>query len=262
METTPHVQLPLLYTQQAQKELTVNEALSRIDVLLNTGARSQHIQNPPVEPMIGDVYIVAKTAAGLWSNQDGKIAYFNQLWRFIIPREGMTMWVMDQDKLITFDGNEWIDTLQVEASPPPGPTTLSGLTDCAVVLPQSNQLLSYNGSKWSNIAIASIRPMLGQMVEVLAGTIDVPVIQGYPLLLSVPIPIQLTQIAVQTKAGTASCLIKVNGVDIGLTIGSTSSLSTYTLAVNLQVGDRLALGVSATTNCEGLSFQITSVRGI
>lgn len=36
------------------------------------------------------------------------MAYFDQLWRFIAPREGLTLWMNDENKLYSFDGAAWI----------------------------------------------------------------------------------------------------------------------------------------------------------
>lgn len=108
MTTTNHLSLPLVQQSQAQKEVTVNEALAKIDALLNTGAMSLSLSTPPTSPNEGDVYIINDNAANDWAGHDKEIAYFDHVWRFITPREGLTLWVGDEDTLYSFDGTAWV----------------------------------------------------------------------------------------------------------------------------------------------------------
>lgn len=107
MTTTHHLGITLVETSQAQKEVTVNEALSKMDAVLNTGAKDKDLATPPGSPANGDVYIVAASATGAWSGQSGKLAYYDSGWKFITPREGMTLWVNDEDKIYSYNGSSW-----------------------------------------------------------------------------------------------------------------------------------------------------------
>lgn len=108
MTTTTHLGLTLVEQSQAQKEVTVNTALTRIDAMLNTGAKDKDLSTPPGSPAVGDVYIVAGSPTGDWSGQAKSVAYFDQIWRFVAPREGLTLWVNDEDKAYTYDGSNWV----------------------------------------------------------------------------------------------------------------------------------------------------------
>ncbi len=110
MATTPHLGITLVEQAQAQKEVTVNMALARIDAVLNNGAKSKAVTTPPGSPAAGDVYIVAALPTGAWAGQAGNIAYFDTVWRFITPREGITLWVNDEDLSYSFDGAAWVLT--------------------------------------------------------------------------------------------------------------------------------------------------------
>ncbi len=110
MATTPHLGITLVEQAQAQKEVTVNMALARIDAVLNNGAKSKAVATPPGSPAAGDVYIVAASPTGAWAGQAGNIAYFDTVWRFITPREGITLWVNDEDLSYSFDGAAWVLT--------------------------------------------------------------------------------------------------------------------------------------------------------
>lgn len=107
MATTPHLGLNLLEQAQAQKETTVNTALMRIDALLNTAAKTRGETSPPTSPSEGEVHIVGTGATGAWDAHDLEIAYFEQIWRFITPNEGVMLWVADEDKHYVFDGSGW-----------------------------------------------------------------------------------------------------------------------------------------------------------
>ena len=112
MALTPHLGLTLVEQSQAQKEITVNQALSRIDALLNTGAGSLTLNIPPASPSVGDLYIVGSSPSGAWSGQTGKIAYYDTIWRFVSPRTGMTLWVADVAQLYSFHGSGWVVSAQ------------------------------------------------------------------------------------------------------------------------------------------------------
>lgn len=108
MSVTPHLGMVLVEQAQAQKEVTVNQALCRLDVIANSGVVSRGEETPPVSPVAGDSYIVADDATGAWAEKDGQIAYFDQIWRFIEPREGMSIWVNDEDVVYIYDGAGWL----------------------------------------------------------------------------------------------------------------------------------------------------------
>lgn len=64
MAVTPHLALALVESAQAQKEVTVNMALTRLEAVLNTGAVTRALATPPGSPAAGDVYIVAGSPTG------------------------------------------------------------------------------------------------------------------------------------------------------------------------------------------------------
>lgn len=109
MATTNHLSIALLEQSQAQKEVTANEAFGLIDAVLNTGAIDLFLTTPPVSPSAGDLYIVPTSATGDWAGHDNEITYFDQIWRFITPNTGMTLWVQSQAQNFVYDGFGWIN---------------------------------------------------------------------------------------------------------------------------------------------------------
>jgi hypothetical protein len=52
-------QLPLIASNQAQKHITHNEALVKVDALIQLAVISQTLTSPPGSPAEGDRYIIA-----------------------------------------------------------------------------------------------------------------------------------------------------------------------------------------------------------
>lgn len=149
MATTPHLGLTLVEQAQAQKEITVNTAFMRLDALLNAGAIDKDLSTPPGSPATGDVYIVGAAATGDWAAQENNIAYFEQVWRFVVPNEGMLLWVNDEDKHYVFDGSAWTPTAA-------SINALDDLSDVAITAPADGEVLVYDSVSggWKNDAVA------------------------------------------------------------------------------------------------------------
>ncbi len=109
METS-HLVMPLVEQNQAQKEVTVNEALIVLDAVVNCGVVDKDLSTPPVTPSNGDVYLVAASATDDWAGHEDEFAFFQDVWRFVIPNEGLTVWVNDEDKLYSWDGAAWVNS--------------------------------------------------------------------------------------------------------------------------------------------------------
>lgn len=109
MSNTPNLSLPYLAAGQAQKHVTLNEALRMLDALVQLSVFSRGLATPPASPANGQSYIVPAGATGVWSGQAGKIAAFQDgAWMLYAAVEGWTAWVRDEDKLYAYDGAAWI----------------------------------------------------------------------------------------------------------------------------------------------------------
>jgi len=113
MTQTNNLNITLLEQSQAQKEVSINSAIVVIDAILNRGAIDV-ISTPPVSPNNGDVYITGIGASGAWLNNDKKIAYYNQSWQFISPKEGCNLWVSAKNKFFVFQSNFWVEANSVD----------------------------------------------------------------------------------------------------------------------------------------------------
>jgi hypothetical protein len=107
MSNTTHLKIPFVMQNQAQKEVTVNEAFVIIDALLNTSAKTIGSNSPPKDPQNGDVYIIGTKALNEWVGKENNLAYFYYGWKFIKPNEGLEIWVSAEKKKYLFDGTKW-----------------------------------------------------------------------------------------------------------------------------------------------------------
>ncbi|WP_236672272.1 DUF2793 domain-containing protein [Croceicoccus sp. YJ47] len=103
----------MLYAAQAQKEYFVNEALSRVDALIQCVVEGI-ASSEPAAPQNGQNWIVADAASGAFQGQDGKIACRQQgQWLFAAPNPAMLVFDRTLGKQRRFDG-EWIFAQEVE----------------------------------------------------------------------------------------------------------------------------------------------------
>ncbi|MCE3233772.1 MAG: uncharacterized protein K0R98_2029, partial [Rickettsiaceae bacterium] len=135
----------LVASNQAQKEVTVNTAIATIDALLNRGASDRAINTPPGSPAEGDLYIIGGSPTGDWSGYDDEIAYYQSGWKFIIPNEGMTIWVNDEDLHYTWDGAAWSTS-----GGGGGAASLDDLSDVDITTPANYDILQYDGANFVN----------------------------------------------------------------------------------------------------------------
>jgi hypothetical protein len=108
-EQSPRLHLPYIRTSQAQKEITHNEALNRLDGLVQAVVEDKDLTAPPGAPTEGQVWIVAAGASGDWAGQDGRLAQFiGGTWVFHSPSEGFRVWLKDEGLEARHTGMGWI----------------------------------------------------------------------------------------------------------------------------------------------------------
>jgi hypothetical protein len=109
MADTTLLELPLIAASQAQKHVTHNEALLRLDALVALSVIDRDLAAPPVSPADGERYLVAAGASGDWVDQDDRIAVFQAgAWIFLVPREGWTAWIEDEGRHIAYHAGAWM----------------------------------------------------------------------------------------------------------------------------------------------------------
>lgn len=135
MATSPDLGVPLLSSGQAQPDVTFNEAMILLQVMLY-GVISLGTNTPPGSPTEGDSYVIGTAPTGAWAGKANKIAvYYGGSWRFVpgnnssgsdIPmsarHEGLRVWVKDVNALYVFsqnaaspENNQWFSLVTLSA---------------------------------------------------------------------------------------------------------------------------------------------------
>ena len=108
MSTTARLNLPYIAPQQAQKQVTYNEAMAALDQLVQPAVKSRTITAPPGSPIEGDTYIVAPSATGAWAGRDGKFAcWLSGAWAYRTPADGWLSFVTDASELAVHRAGAW-----------------------------------------------------------------------------------------------------------------------------------------------------------
>lgn len=89
-DSTARFELPLLHVAQAQKELFVNEALIRTDMLLHPVVEGQ-TGAPPSDPKPGDCWIVIGGSDAFQSHENELACWQQGQWTFLNPHYGMSV---------------------------------------------------------------------------------------------------------------------------------------------------------------------------
>ena len=165
MENTTNLKLPLLIPNQSGKEITHNEALVIIDNILQNGVIDKDLTTPPENPNSNDIYIVGKNATGDWADKDKQIAFYDNGWRFVEPREGFIFWVNDEDKLYTYNGSKWVEAVALSGSGNTGGTSdvqeLNDLLDVEITSAGKYDILQHDGTDFVNTKSLQQLTMLG-----------------------------------------------------------------------------------------------------
>lgn len=126
-QTSPRVGLPYLMPSQAQKHVTHNEALQRLDVLTQLSVLGFGQTTPPALPSEGDLYALGGAPTGAWAGSANMLAYWNGTgWLFLSPPEGCRAWGQAETELRVWHNDAW-----QPATPQPSQVDLIGINATA-----------------------------------------------------------------------------------------------------------------------------------
>jgi hypothetical protein len=109
--------LPLVQPAQAQKHVTVNQSLMRLDGLVQLVLQSQTVGVPPTLVIDGQAYAVPPGAVNAWAGQAGLVAVASGGgWDFVAPARGWRAMVLDEGAVALHDGTGWVSG-QITLSP-------------------------------------------------------------------------------------------------------------------------------------------------
>ena len=156
MTKTAQLGLPLVMPAQAQKHVTINEALARLDAAAQLRVVSSILETPPSMATDGVSYLVPADAVGEWLGRAGSIAVrCNGGWIFLDPKSGWRAWDGSTFGTLVFDGTGWIP--DADAFSPGGAGTITRVLETdhtvvpgassptGVVIPAMAQVLGLTG---------------------------------------------------------------------------------------------------------------------
>ena len=159
-DETPNLSLPFIQPAQAQKHVTHNEAIERLDVVVQLTLVTQGATVPPFAPNEGEAYGVGVSPTGDWAGQGDSIATWRGGgWLFVAPRDGWVAWVADDSLLQVRDGGVWV-TLATGGGPGQVGDLLHLTPGTAPGTPQTGdvyfdagaaKLRCYDGAVWQDL---------------------------------------------------------------------------------------------------------------
>ena len=108
MGTTSNIGLTEIGNGEVDGDVTINEALWRLDFWANRVVQDMTLTGPPASPSTGWAYVVQASASGAWAGKENNIAhYFNSAWNFYPPKNGWQ--VIDVSSFVThyYSGTGW-----------------------------------------------------------------------------------------------------------------------------------------------------------
>lgn len=181
MSASSRLGLPYLVAAQAQKHVTVNESLLRLDALVQLTAVSATTAAQPASPADGDIYILpaGKTGAAWGAMADGALAYYRDgLWEQITPKIGWRCLATDTQTLHVRGASSWwsaaannerrllytpggdgvVSIYRIETTRVQNPRTaaISSISGDTITLTTSDAGLFFNDGMMKNVSYARI----------------------------------------------------------------------------------------------------------
>lgn len=109
MDQTARLDLPYIVSGQALKFITHNEALERLDMLVQPVVEDAALAAPPASPLPGEAYIIPSGASGAWAGHGDEIAAWQAgAWQFYDPAPGWQVFDRARGALKIFSGSSWV----------------------------------------------------------------------------------------------------------------------------------------------------------
>jgi hypothetical protein len=118
-DSSTRLGLPFIQGGQAQKHVTHNEAIERLDLLVQLVVQAFGALTPPASPQQGQVWALGAAPTGAWAGQGGRLAaWSNGGWLFVEPGIG---WQAVQGSTPRYwTGSAWASGLAEDLADLPG----------------------------------------------------------------------------------------------------------------------------------------------
>ena len=112
-EGSQRLALPYIQGAQAQKHVTHNEALERLDLAVQAVVEDTGAETPPAAPVPGQCWALGAAPTGMWDGQGGALAMsaIGGGWLFMAPAAGWRVWDRAAGRLLVWDGAGWAPAL-------------------------------------------------------------------------------------------------------------------------------------------------------
>ncbi|WP_298747794.1 DUF2793 domain-containing protein [uncultured Brevundimonas sp.] len=110
-DQTARLGLPYLAAGQMQKHVTLNEALTRLDAVVQTAVVSRTASDQPAAPADGALYILPAGATGpVWAGQPAGALLRAEAggWSVVAAPEGLIALVLDAGEVVVRSGGGWL----------------------------------------------------------------------------------------------------------------------------------------------------------
>ncbi len=206
-DRSANLALPYLAAAQAQKHVTHNEAIRRLDAFAQLVLESVTTPAPPAVPPEGARWFVPAGASGAFAGRSGQIAAHEAgAFDFLVPGQGFLAFIRDERRLAVFDGTAWVSPLAASAHGAAisarvleedvvlaGATVTTGflMPDRAIVLGVSSRTVTaITGATSYDCGIAGEPSKFGGSLGIAAGATNAGVIG--PSALYAATPVRLT----------------------------------------------------------------------
>lgn len=106
-EQTKRLELPYILPSQAQKHVTHNEALQRLDAITQLVIRTEAAEPPPT-PAEGDCFLISPSPTGEWTGKAGKLAFRQDgAWIYVTPKDGWRAWFLESMRFKALQNGAW-----------------------------------------------------------------------------------------------------------------------------------------------------------
>lgn len=130
MSNSHNLQLPYVEAAQAQKHVTVNESLRRLDSIVQLAVKDRTRTAPPANAVEGDRHIVAAGATGAWLGRAQQVAaYVDGAWVFFVPKSGWFTFVTAESAIVYYTGSAWETLTPVGGFEAVGKLGINGTAD-------------------------------------------------------------------------------------------------------------------------------------
>lgn len=108
MDNSNNLSLPYIAPSQAQKHITHNEAIRKLDTLVMLAVENDFYSTPPINTTDGTRFIVAQNSSGVWQNHENEIAsWVDGAWEFATPQNGWLCWNEAEEVILVFSNSLW-----------------------------------------------------------------------------------------------------------------------------------------------------------